>query len=119
MVVPGKSRSKKSAVIPTRFSLSELRRLEKGRELLGLPSRSAFIRQAVLGRLEELETVGVAEVQDVTIQEATKLIDRYLSENPGTHYVSELIERLGLEPRTTFAAAQGLIDEGRARLGRH
>lgn len=105
-------------MIPTRFSLSELRRIEKGRELLGVPSRSAFIRQAVLGRLEELETVGVTEIRDVTLEEATKRINRYLSKNPGTHFVSELVERLGLEPRTAFAAAQKLIDEGRARLGR-
>ncbi len=104
--------------IPTRFSASELARLERGRDLVGLPSRSAFIRQAVLGKLEELESVGVTEVRDVTMEEATKLIRRYLSKNPGTHYVSELIERLGLEPRVAFAAAQSLIDDGRARLGR-
>lgn len=54
----------------------------------------------------------------VSLEEATKLIDRFLSKNPGTHYVSELVERLGLEPRVAFAAAQKLIDGGRARLGR-
>lgn len=118
MVVPAKSRTQKSAVIPTRFTSSELRRLEKSRELLGIPSRSAFIRQAVLGKLEDLEMVGVTEVRDATMEEATKLINRYLSKNPGTHYVSEFVERLGLEPRIAFAAAQKLIDEGRARLGR-
>lgn len=105
-------------MIPTRFSSSELKRLERGRELLGIPSRSAFIRQAVLGRLEDLEAVGVTEVRDVTLEDATALIQRYLSKNPGTHYVSDLVERLGLEPRIAFAAAQKLIDEGRARLGR-
>ncbi len=118
MATAAKLRGGKTAAIPTRFSSSELKRVEWGRELLGLPSRSAFIRQAVLGKLEELETVGVAEVRDVTPEQATKLIQRYLAKNPGTHYVSELIERLGLEPRIAFAAAQRLIDEGRARLGR-
>ncbi|MGQ0797265.1 MAG: hypothetical protein ACT4OI_05320 [Methanobacteriota archaeon] len=118
MATAMKPRRPRSVAIPTRFRASELARLEHGRELLGLPSRSAFIRQAVLGKLEELESVGVAEVRDVTMKEATRLIDRYLSKNPGTHYVSELIERLGLEPKVAFAAAQNLIDEGRARLGR-
>src|SRR3989442_11926700 len=113
-----KSRGERSAVIPTRFSQAELTRMERGRELLGLPSRSAFIRQAILGRLEELETVGVTEIRDVTLEEATRLIDRYIARNPGTHYVSELVERLGLEPRVAFAAARKLIDKGRARLGR-
>lgn len=118
MATAAKSRREKSAAIPTRFSSSDLARLEQGRELLGLPSRSAFIRQAVLGKLEELEKVGITEIRDVTPGQATKLIQRYLAKNPGTHYVSELIERLGLEPRIAFAAAQKLIDEGRARLGR-
>jgi hypothetical protein len=118
MVIAVRSRKGKSTAVPTRFSSFELTRLERARELLGLPSRSAFIRQAVLGKIEELETVGVAEVREVTREEAEKLIDRYLSKNPGTHYVSELIERLGLEPRIAFSAAQKLIDEGRARLGR-
>lgn len=85
---------------------------------MGLPSRSALIRQAVVEKLEELESVGITEVRDVTLEEATKLIQRFLSKNPGTHYVSELIERLGLEPAIAFAAAQKLIDDGRARLGR-
>ena len=112
-----KRRKQRSAAIPTRFSPSELARLERGREMLGLPSRSAFIRHAVLGKLEEVESVGVTEVRDVPVAEATRMIQRYLAKNPGTHYVSELIERLGLEPRVAFAAAQKLIDDGRARLG--
>ena len=86
--------------------------------MLGLPSRSAFIRQAVLGKLEELETAGITEIREVSLKEAMRLVQRYLAKNPGTHYVSELIERLGLEPRITFVAAQKLIDDGRARLGR-
>lgn len=118
MAIAARSRKGTSTAVPTRFSSSELKRIERARELLGLPSRSAFIRQAVLGKIEELETVGVTEVRDVTQEEAEKLIDRYLAKNPGTHYVSELIEQLGLEPRIAFAAAQRLIDEGRARLGR-
>jgi len=66
----------------------------------------------------KLETVGVTEIRDVTLEEATRHIDRYLAKNPGTHYVGELVERLGLEPRIAFAAARKLIDKGRARLGR-
>jgi len=86
--------------------------------MLGLPSRSAFIRQAVLGKLEELETAGITEIREVSLKEAMRLVQRYLAKNPGTHYVSELIERLGLEPKIAFDAAQKLIDDGRARLGR-
>src|SRR3972149_2530959 len=102
----------KSAAIPTRFTPSELARLERALEMLGLPSRSAFIRQAVLGKLEELETAGITEIREVSLKEAMRLVQRYLAKNPGTHYVSELIERLGLEPKIAFDAAQKLIDDG-------
>ena len=111
-------RREESPAIPTRFSRSELGRLERARGLLGVPSRSEFIRQAVLGKLDELETTGITEIREVPIEEAVKLIHRYLQRNPGTHYVSELVERLGLEPKIAFAAVQKLIDKGRARLGR-
>jgi len=111
-------RGERSAAIPTRFTSSELGRIERALGLLGIPSRSAFIRQAVLGKLEELEAAGITEIREVSLQDATRLIRRYLAKNPGTHYVSELIERLGLEPKVAFAAAQKLIDDGRARLGR-
>lgn len=83
------------------------------REKVGRDS-SRFGRPEVM----KLETVGVTEIRDVTLEEATRHIDRYLAKNPGTHYVGELVERLGLEPRIAFAAARKLIDKGRARLGR-
>ena len=111
-------RREKSAAIPTRFTSSELARLERALELLDLPSRSAFIRQAVLGKLGEVESAGITEIREVSMDKAMSLVRRYLAKNPGTHYVSELIERLGLEPKIAFAAAQRLIDDGKARLGR-
>ena len=92
--------------------------MERARTLLGIPSRSAFIRQAVLGRLDELEAEGILQVRDATEDEAVRLIDAYLRMHPGTHYVSDLVEAVGLEPRIAFAAAQKLIDRGRARVGR-
>ena len=107
-----------SAAIPTRFSKTEIARMERARTLLGISSRSAFIRQAVLGRLEELESEGILQVRDVTEDEAARLIDAYLKKHPGSHYVSDFVEALGLEPRTAFAAAQRLIDRGRVRVGR-
>lgn len=86
--------------------------------MLGLPSRSAFIREAVRERVEQLEETGILEFREVSTKRAIQLIDAHLQENPGTHYVSDLVERLGLEPAVAFAAAQKLIDRGRARLGR-
>ncbi len=92
--------------------------MERGRVLLGLPSRSAFIRQAVLDKLEAVEGTGVLVLRDVSEKEAMRLIKTYLRKHPGTHFVSDLVEELGIEPRVAFSAAQKLIDEGRAELGR-
>jgi hypothetical protein len=109
--------SRKTTPIPTRFSREELARIERTRPLIGASTRSAFIRQAVLEKLEALEGTGILQVRDVSREEALRLIDAYLQSHPGIHYVSELVEELGLEPRTAFAAAQKLIEEGHARIG--
>ena len=93
-------------------------RMDRARELTGLPSRSAFIRQAALDRLKEIEETGVLVMRDVSEREAMHLIKDYLAKHPGQHYVSDLVEELGIEPKVAFAAAQKMIDDGRAKLGR-
>lgn len=118
MTPDGQTRkSQGTTPIPTRFSQAELARIEHTRALLGSPSRSAFIRLAVLEKLEELEGTGILQIREVSEEEAIRLIDAYLQGHPGIHYVSELIEELGLAPRTAFAAARNLMDQGRARIG--
>jgi hypothetical protein len=104
--------------IPTRFTTEELARIERARTLVGSPSRSAFIRQSVLEKLEQLETTGVLQLREVTEAEAVALVDEYLQEHPGIHYVSDIVEELGLEPRIAFLAVQRLIEGGRARVRR-
>ena len=75
-------------------------------------SRSEFIREAiqehVKGRLEEV----VIEVKDVPVEEAARMVDRYLGKNAGAHYVSEIAEALGLELRVAFEAVALLKSRG-------
>lgn len=111
-------RPRSSTAIPTRFTEDEVARLDRARNLAGLPSRSAFIRRAVLDRLEEVEGTGVIVLRDVSERQAMRVIGEYLEKHPGQHFVSDLVEELGIEPRVAFAAAQKLIDKGRAKLGR-
>jgi len=113
---PGQSQA--TSAIPTRFSKPELARMDRARNLLGLPSRSALIREAVLARLGEIEETKVIELRDMTIDEAIRLIDRYLKGHPGRHYVSDVSEELGIELKVAFEAADRLISRGRARVGR-
>lgn len=103
-------------VIPTRYSKREVEEIEKARRVLGLSSRSAFIRGAVLSKLEEIKQVRVVEMRDISVDEASEMIDKYLLKKPGVHYVSEVIEELGLEPRIAFEAVKKLMQDGGARV---
>jgi DNA-binding IclR family transcriptional regulator len=57
----------------------------------------------------------IIEIRDLTVDEAARLIDDYISRNAGKHYVSELSEKLGIELGTAFKAAQKLIESGEAK----
>ncbi len=85
-------------------------------ELLGMPSRSAFIRAAVLEKVESVEQSKVVEIRDVTEDEAVRLIDRYLQKHPGVHYTSDIADELGIDIPIAFAATERLIERGRARV---
>ena len=106
----------RASVLPTRYSKREVEEIERARRVLGLSSRSAFIREAVLSKLEEIKQVRVVEMQDVSADQASEMIDRYLMKKPGVHYVSELIEELGLEPRIAFEAVEKLVQGGSVRV---
>jgi len=108
-------RAKEAAPIPTRFGAEEVERMDRARAVLGLPSRSAFIRAAVLERIEAVEQTKIVEVRDVSEKEAMRLMDEYLQRHPGVHQVDEIADELGIELRVAFAAAKTLIDRGRAR----
>jgi Mn-dependent DtxR family transcriptional regulator len=54
----------------------------------------------------------IVEMRNVTLEEAIKLIDKYVSKNPGKHYVSEISEALGIELDIAFKATQKLIETG-------
>lgn len=110
-----KTRSAASIAVPTRFTKVELSRIERARGLIGTSTRSGFIREAVLTKVGEIEEAGILELRDVSLKEAIAMIERYLRDHPGRHYVSDLVEELGLEPRIAFQAADRLIAAGKAR----
>ena len=92
--------------------------MDRAHTLMSLSSRSAFIRQAVLDKLEEIEAMRIIEVRDMSEAEAMRLIDRHLKKHPGVHYTSDLADELGIDLPVAFAAAQKLIEKGRAKVGR-
>lgn len=115
---PGTSRVRGTASIPTRFSEGEIARVDRAQARLGLRSRSAFIRDAVMEKVHALETSKIVEVRDVSEKEAIRLIDRYLNQHPGVHYTSDIADEIGIDLPVAFAAMQRIIDRGRARIRR-
>lgn len=116
-VRPRPPRATEAPAIPTRFSQKEVERIDRAREAFGVPTRSAFIRAAVLEKVEAVEGGKVVEVRDVTEAEAVRRLDAYLRKHPGVHYTSDLADELGIELRVAFAAAERLLAKGRARVG--
>jgi hypothetical protein len=85
---------------------------------MGEPSRSSFIRAAVVERVAAIEGSRVVEIRDVSRTKAMSLIERYLKTHPGVHDTGDLAMELGIELRVAFAAAEKLIENGRARIGK-
>jgi len=57
----------------------------------------------------------VIEIRDLSVEEAVQLMGDYIRKNPGTHWVGDLADELGMELRVEFATAQELINRGQAR----
>jgi hypothetical protein len=75
-----------------------------------------LVRGAVGYRLREAEPMAV---RDTSRSHVEKLIDGYLTKNPGSHFASEITEALGLDFRTTIEAIKRMIDSGKIHRARN
>ena len=105
---------KKHHVVPVRIADEMAERMDRAVSKLRYSSRGEFIRDAIESHLDRVE-VRIVETRDVSVDEAVKLMDEYLAENPGAHYVSDMAEYLGLELPIAFRAAGVLREKGMAR----
>jgi predicted DNA-binding protein len=99
-------------VVPVRLSRELAGRLDRAVRLLGYGSRSRLMREAIEHYVSEILEAKTIEVRDVSVEEAGRLIEEYLTDNPGVHYVSEISEALGIEFKTAFEAVKMLIRQG-------
>jgi Arc/MetJ-type ribon-helix-helix transcriptional regulator len=106
----------KSVIVPLRMTGAMAAKLDKAVTALRYRSRNEFIREAIEEHVEAALRSKVVEVRDMSVEQALLMIDAYLSKRPGTHYVSEIAEELGLELSTAFEAAQALLKGGSARV---
>ncbi len=106
----------RSIVIPLRMPGELVDKLDKATRLLGYRSRNQLVRATLESNLDAMIGARIIEVKDMSVAEAARTIDGYLSKNPGVHYVSELSEKLGIELSVAFRAAKKLREEGTIRV---
>jgi len=111
-------KKKSSITIPLRIHRNKIQKLDLLVRKLHARSRNEIIRDAIDQYISQMMETKIIEVRDVSVDEAARLIDDYISKNSGKHYVSELSEELGIELGTAFKAAQKLIDAGEVKKRR-
>jgi len=108
--------SAQGAVVPVRLSGELLQKVDRTAELLRSSSRNELIREAIERYVDEVANSKVVEVRDISIGDAARLIEEYVSRHPGVHHVSELAEALGIELGVAFGAVQGLVRDEKVRV---
>ncbi len=68
-----------------------------------------FLREATKDKLESMKIVSVKEVDDDT---AEQMIGSYVSSHPGSIFVSEIADNLGLEYSVAFRIVHKMLKEG-------
>jgi Arc/MetJ-type ribon-helix-helix transcriptional regulator len=78
-------------------------------------SSADFLREAVRDKLREMDVVSL---QDVSLEEAERLIGEYLDAHPGARFASEIADALGLEYGLVFKAVRRMLERGVVRKGK-
>ena len=106
-------------IVPVRLSRELAMRLDRAVKLLNYGSRSRLMREAIEHYVSEILEAKAVEIRDIGLEEAGRLIEEYLTDNPGIHYVSEIAEALGIEFKTAFEAVKMLIKRGSVEVKKY
>jgi len=99
-------------VVPVRFSRSEIEKIDKTVERLGLKSRSELIREATGKYIQEAGSLRVIEIRDnVSLQEAKAEILAYLRCHKEAE-TFDIANDLRLDLDLTVKALKELWEEG-------
>ena len=100
-------------VVPVRFSRSEIEKIDKTVERLGLKSRSELIREATEKYIQEAGSLKVIEIRDnVSLQEAKAEILAYLRHHKEAE-TFDIANDLRLDLDLTVRALKELWEEGK------
>jgi len=76
---------------------------------------SEFTRKAIEDELEMLGEIEIISARDASVEEAGKMVEKYLEENQGAVYPSDIADHYGLELETVFKAVKQLMVEGKVK----
>jgi GTP-sensing pleiotropic transcriptional regulator CodY len=75
-------------------------------------SGADFAREAIRDKIRTLEVVSV---KDVSMQEAKRMILAYLKKNAGSHFASEIADKIGIDYGLAFKAIHQLLESGKIK----
>jgi Arc/MetJ-type ribon-helix-helix transcriptional regulator len=101
--------------IAVRLTRTEHQRIQEMVRAGLFRSAADFAREAIRDKLREAEPVSMRSVSSKRME---KLIDRYLTHNPGPHFASEISEALGLDVRSTLETLRRMIEDGKIKESR-
>jgi len=100
-------------VVPVRFSRSEVEKIDKTVERLGLKSRSELIREATEKYIQEAGSLRVIEIRDnVSLEEAKTEVLAYLRRHKEAE-TFDIANDLRLDLDLTVKALKELWEEGK------
>lgn len=103
----------KDVIVPVRLSRSDIERIDKIVDLVGLKSRSALIREAVTRYIHEVGSLKVIEIREnVSLQEAKAEILTYLRQHKEAE-TFDIANDLRLDLDLTVRALKDLWEEGK------
>ena len=106
------AQKEKSRQIAVRLTPIEYERIIKMIDSGLYRSSADFARDAIRDKIRTLEVVSV---KDVSMPEAKKIILAYLKRNPGSHFMSEIADEVGIDYGLAFKAAGELLGFGKIR----
>ncbi len=106
------AQKEKSRQIAVRLTPIEYERIIKLIDSGFYRSSADFAREAVRDKIRTLEVVSV---KDVSMLEAKRMILAYLKRNPGSHFMSEIADEVGIDYGLAFKATNELLGSGKMK----
>ncbi len=76
---------------------------------------SDFTRKAIEDELEKLGETEIISIRETSVQQAKKMIEKYLNQHQGLVYPSDIADHYGLELEPVFEAIKQLKAEGKVK----